>query len=240
MSSTPLPCEPSRQSPEAEAIASAAPFNELPTPIIEALAEASDLRRYAAGETIFAMGQYDGSEFLVVQAGRIKVSHADPNSGAMLFEDVPAGEIFGLATAASGGDAARLAGLSLTAERDSLVVAVDAAALRELARERPTFARCLMLHFARRLSGDPRAAAEESSPERRIYATLSGLIERDAVSGEWRIRKMPKHRELADRADVDETAAANAVARLIQSGIARRDYPGLVIDDIDELNRLAR
>ena len=34
--------------------------------------------------------------------------------------------------------------------------------------------------------------------------------------------------------------AASAVAKLIQSGVARRDYPGLIIDDMAQLNRLAR
>ena len=50
---------------------------------------------------------------------------------------------------------------------------------------------------------------------------------------------MPKHRELAERAGVEEAEAASAVAALIQDGVARRDYPALVINDIRRLSDLA-
>ncbi|MFZ5618417.1 MAG: Crp/Fnr family transcriptional regulator [Pseudomonadota bacterium] len=228
------------RSPEAEAISSTQPFHDISGEAVAALAEAASVKSYAAGATVFAMGQYDGSEFLIVRSGRLKVSHADAKTGAMLFENVQAGEMFGLAIAAAGGDAARLAGVSLSAERDSEIVAVDAEVLRDLAGTRPSLARNLMLYFARQLSGEARPAAEESSPERRVYAALAAYVERDAVNADWRIPRMPKHRELADRADVEETHAASAVAKLIQSGVARRNYPGLIIDDIAQLNRLAR
>lgn len=223
----------------AAAVAAAAPFRELPAQVIDALAEAASFRRYAAGETIFAMGQFDGSEFLLVHSGRIKASRADERTGAMIFEDVPSGELYGLAIAATGDDARQSAGVSLTAERDSEIVAIDAAAFREIAAQRPSLTRSLMLHFARALLGETRGE-EETSPERRVYSALVALIERNAVTAEWRIEKMPKHRELADRADVDEADAASAVAKLIQTGVARRNYPGLIIDDIAQLNRLAR
>jgi len=223
----------------ADAIASAAPFSDLQMQILDALAAAASRRRYAAGETVFAIGQYDGSEFLVVQSGRLKASHVDPSSGSMIFEETPQGAIYGLAPAVVGGEADGAQSVTIVAERDSEVVAVDAQALRELASQRPSLTRALMLHFAGRLAG-ARAGAEESSPEQRVYAALCAYVERDAVTAAWRIARMPKHRELADRADVDEAVAASSVAKLIQSGVARRDYPGLIIDDIAQLNRLAR
>lgn len=230
----------SNQTAEAEAIAATAPFDDLPEQVVAALAQAASLRRYAAGETIFAMGQFDGSEFLIVLSGRIKIAHADPKSGAMLFDETHQGEVYGLAGAIAGGDPARLAGISITAERDSVIVGVDAEEMREIAAQRPSLTRNLMIYFARSLAGETRASAEEASPERRIYAALSAYIERDAVNAEWRIPRMPKHKELADRADVDEADAANAVAKLIQSGVARRNYPGLIIDDMAQLNRLSK
>jgi len=239
MSADPALKTDSSPSPAADAIASAAPFSELPRQVISALADMSSARAYAAGETIFAMGQFDGSEFLIVQSGRIKASHADPKTGAMIFEEAAQGESFGLALAIAGGETRHSAGVTVTAEKDSEIVAVDSETLREMASQRPSLARALMLHFARRLLGETQPS-EDGSPERRVYAALSSYVERDAVSGEWRISRMPKHRELADRADVDEAAAANAVARLIQTGVARRNYPGLIIADISQLSRLAR
>ena len=84
------------------------------------------------------------------------------------------------------------------------------------------------------------APPQESSPERRIFAALLEYVERDAVNGDWRISRMPKHRELAEKAGVDEAATAGAIAQLIQDGVARRDYPGLVIEDMAQLSRLTR
>ena len=221
------------------AIAGASPFLDLPDQVIASLAEASSVRRYSAGETVFAIGQFDGSEFLVVGSGRLQVAYTDQKSGSMLIEHFQAGDVFGLAYAILGDDMRAPAGVSLTAERDCEVVAVDAAALRLIVSQRPSLTRNMMLYFARKVLGDERVS-EENSPERRVFAALSALAERDAATSEWRIARMPKHRELADRANVGEADAANAVAKLIQSGVARRNYPGLIIDDMTQLGRMAR
>jgi CRP-like cAMP-binding protein len=239
MLANPLPESVDADTHAAAAISVAAPFRDLPEQALALLAEACSVRRYSAGETVFAMGQFDGSEFLIVRSGKLKAAHADQKTGAMLIEHVHEGEVFGLAFAALGDEQRSTAGVSLTAECDCEVVAIDSATLRLIASQRPSLTRNLMLYFARKLLGEDRTS-QESSPERRVFAALATLIERDAVTAEWRIARMPKHRELADRADVDEAEAASAVAKLIQSGVARRNYPGLIIDDMAQLNRLAR
>lgn len=239
MLANPTAIDASAENSLADAIGACEPFRELQTPILEAMSHAASGRRYAAGETVFAMGQYDGSEFILVKEGRIKASHVDPKTGSMIFEEIGAGETFGLARAIAGGEAASDHGVSVAAERESEIIAIDAEVFRDLAAQRPTLTRALMTHLAKCALGGGRAA-EESSPDRRVYAALAAFIERDAVTAQWRIARMPKHRELADRANVEEADAAGAVARLIQSGVARRDYPGLIIDDMVQLNRLAR
>jgi len=223
----------------AETIAQAAPFRDLPDQVIDSLAQAASVRSYSAGETVFAMGQFDGSEFLIVRSGKLQAAHADRKTGSMLIEHVLAGDVFGLAYAVIGEEMRAPAGVSLAAECECEIVAIDAAALRLIVAQRPTLTRNMMLYFARKALGDERMS-EEGSPERRVFAVLSAIAERDAVTSEWRISRMPKHRELADQASVEETEAANAVARLIQTGIARRNYPGLIIDDMAQLGRLAR
>lgn len=234
-----LPAIEAEEMSAADAIKAAAPFKDLPQPVVASLVEASNIRRYLAGETVYSMGQFDGSEFLIVLSGGLKVANADAKTGSMLFEHVPAGEIFGLALAVLGESQKTPTGVSLTAERDCVIVAVDSEALRQVATQRPSLTRTLMLYFARKLLGDQRSL-DEGSPERRVYSVLTTLIERDAITAEWKIGRMPKHRELADRAGVEETDAANAVAKLIQSGVARRNYPGLVIADMTQLNRLSK
>jgi CRP-like cAMP-binding protein len=169
----------------------------------------------------------------------VRATYADPSSGAMLFEDAGPGEVFGLAIAISGSEGSRAASMSLAAERSTEILAVDSESLRLLVQETPALAKNLMSYFARKLSGVS-SQQEDASPERRVYAALLSFVQRDAVAAEWRIPKMPKHKELAQSADVDEAEAAAAVAKLIQSGVARRDYPGVVIEDMASLNRLAR
>lgn len=239
MQTNSLPIIDNDADPLLAAIESASPFHDLPPAVLAALAESASLRRYNPGETIYAMGQFDGSEFLIVKTGAFKAARADTASGAMLFEYIKGGEAYGLAHAVLEDDQRNALLVTLTAESACEIVSIDAEALRHVAAQRPSLTRNLMLYFARKVSGDA-APADETSPERRVYATLSMLVEREHETGEWRIERMPKHRELAEKAGVDETEAANAVAKLIQSGVARRIYPGLVIDDIAQLSRLAR
>lgn len=223
----------------AEALRKAAPFADLSDDVLAAIAEASSQRRYAAGETLYAMGQFDGSEFLVVFSGKLKAAYSDAGAGAMLFENVRAGEMFGLAEATLGEELKSASDVTISAQSDCEIAAIDAEMFRQVILQRRTLTRALMLHFARKSLGQVRSS-EESSPERRVFAALATLVERDAVTAEWKISRMPKHRDLADKAGVEEAEAASAVAKLIQNGVARRNYPGLIIDDITVLTRLSR
>ena len=221
-------------------IAAVSPFSDLPAAVSDAIAEVSQIRTYASGETIYALGQYDGSEIFIVSEGAIKATLADPETGAMMINVINSGEIFGLAAAIAGDEDIETDKLTLTADGDATVVAVEVEAFTVIVAQRPSLTRNLMHHFARALSGSRfQGVSQESSPERSIYAALMEYVERDAVTAGWRITKMPKHRELAEKVDADESLVASAVAQLIQDGVAQRDYPGLIISDIGQLNRLA-
>jgi len=217
----------------------AALFADLPESVLTAIAEISGRRFYRQGEPVFALGQFDGAEFFFVATGRLKASIADA-AGAMLFEDVCAGQFFALAEAVAALENSRAHKATLTAEEDSEVLSVDAAAFLEIVAQRPSLTRKLMQHFAQALAtGVIQGAPSETTPERRVFAVLMRYIERDAANGDWRIPKMPKHRELAEASGVDEPSAAAAIALLIQEGVAKRDYPGLVIADMNRFGKLA-
>jgi CRP-like cAMP-binding protein len=239
MSATPLAVA-SEETDFSERLAASPLFEDLPRPVLKAICETAERRRYAAGETVYSPGQYEGGEFLLVSEGRLKATFADSGASAMLIEEIGPGNFFCLAVEMSGDSDQPTEGLTLAVETDSEIIAFNTEAFRAVASRRPLLMRNLMLHFAReiRRAGSQPAAAELSA-ERRVFAALLGYVERDAVSGEWRVARMPKHRELGEKAGADEAATANAIARLIQDGIARREYPGLVIDDISGLNRLA-
>lgn len=239
MSATPLTvaCE---ENAVLDLVSVAAPFKDLPRPVLAAICETAEVRRYSAGETAYSTGQFDGGEFLLVSRGRLQAAFADPDSSALLIEEIGAGGLFFLAETVAGGNHPRAERVTLTAEKDSEVVAFDAEAFRGVIARRPLLTRNLMLYFAQALvRARTEPAPSELSAERRVFAALLEYVERDAVSGDWRVTRMPKHRELGEKAGADEATTANAIARLIQAGIARREYPGLVIDDIGGLNRLA-
>lgn len=219
-------------------LAKAALFADLAPAVIDAIASNARVRRFSAGETVFSLGQFDGSDLIYVASGALKSSLADPRSGSMVVEAIGPGAFFALALAALPADGCRFSEATITAETETEAVFIDAEAMRELVAQRPLLARALLMHFAKASAGA--GPAEESAPERRVFAAIASLVRRDAVTAAWRIERMPKHRDLADLANVAESDAASAVARLISIGVARRDYPGLVIDDMAQLNRLSR
>jgi CRP/FNR family transcriptional regulator, cyclic AMP receptor protein len=215
-------------------------FRDLSAKILSAIRESVDVRRYDAGQTVYALGQFDGSEFLVVLSGRMKVSIIEPETGAMLIEEIGEGAIFAMELAF--GSAARDAfqQVSVTADNDVVVIAIEAEPFFSLASQRPSLMRNIAAYFAGELATRRfRNMAAEAAPEQRVLTVLLQYVERDAISGHWRVPLMPKHRALAEEAGVEEAASAAAVAMLIQEGIARRDYPGLIIEDISRLNEFA-
>lgn len=233
------PLEPQGGSADAlTALAAAALFADLPEPVLKAIAATAVERRLRAGETLFTLGQYDGQEFYYVVSGRLKIARAS-SKGAMLIDRASAGEFFGLAAAVCGAPDDAAASATITAEEDAFVLCVESAPFRAVVAQRPSLTKTLMLHFAGALVAAPNWREEDAAPERRIFAALMKHVERDAVSGEWRVVRMPKHKELAEKAGTEEADVAAAVARLIQEGAARRDYPGLVIVDMQSLTRLA-
>lgn len=220
-------------------LAGCALFESLPAAIPDAIAEISVIRRFGRGETVFSPGQFDGSDLLFLASGALKVSRADLSNGSMVVETMTQGSFFALELGVLTPDASLFASVTISAEAASELVFIYAEAFRGLVAQRPLLARALLLHFATASIGGG-ASATETAPDRRVFAAIASLVRRDAVEATWRISKMPKHRDLAELANVAEREAANAVARLISSGVARRDYPGLVIDDLAQLNRLAR
>lgn len=223
-----------------DTLAGVPPFQDLPEAVLKLLCVHSERRTYVAGQTVFSLGQYDGAEFLVVLSGALRMSLTDAETGAMMIEDIGESGVFGLEIALAEPDPSLFQHIAVTAEKDCDVIVIDAAEFKTLAASRPSLMRNVAVYLGNALvTHRYRAASAHSAPEQRIYAALLECVTRDAVSGRWRIERMPKHRELADRAGVDEAAAAAAVAVLIQEGVAQRDYPGLVVNDMARLNQLA-
>lgn len=215
-------------------------FQDVAHAAVKAAAECSELRRYASGQTVYSMGQYDGSEFFVVLSGRMRVSLADIETGSMIIEEFSAGQVFALELVFGGVEQDIVQKISITAEDNLALAAIDIEVFKGIAASRPTLMRNIAAHLANDLAARRfKNTTLETAPEQRVFAALLKFVERDRESGEWRVPRMPKHRELADEAGVEEAVTASAVAMLIQEGVARRDYPGLLINDMGRLNQLA-
>lgn len=239
MSATPITL-PAPNDDFADALAKTPLFEGLSAAIVKSICKCADYRRYELGQTVLSQGQYDGGEFFVLLAGRMRISNVNAKTGAMLIEEFGPDDVFGLEFALSGDPDETLQRFSATAEDNLAVVAIEAVAFRTLAAQRPSLMRNVAVYLAKSLSAHRfRSMIAEAAPEQRIFAALLRFVERDGVSGAWRVPRMPKHRELADAAGVEESAAACAVAALIQEGVARRDYPGLIVADMDRLTKLA-
>ncbi|MEL6372064.1 MAG: Crp/Fnr family transcriptional regulator [Pseudomonadota bacterium] len=239
MTATHALAEPTNSVTKAD-IAIAAPFSELQAPVLEAVAEIADRRAYEKGETIFSLGQFDGSEFYIIEDGTLSVSRLDEETGAMLFDQYRKGDVFALPFAVAEIEDSEFERLTLLADRRLTVIGVDADAFRHLVGQRPSLTKALMAHFAKTLAtSQGQRIEQDASPERRVFARLLEIVQRDPVDGLWKIERMPKHRELADAAEVGETVAAQSIAQIIQDGLARREYPGLIISNMDGLQRLA-
>jgi len=215
-------------------------FSDLPSAVMDVICANCDHRQYDAGHTVYAAGNFDASEFFVVISGRARISRIAPKTGAVVIEDIEAGSVFGLELAVLEFEGEAVQTVSVTAEEDLSLIVFDAEAFRVLASQRPSLMRNVAMFFAQELSDTRlKMTFSEPAPHQRVYTALLNFVKRDMTTGQWRIQQMPKHRQLADQAGVEEAVTADAVATLIQDGIAERDYPGMVINDISRLNELA-
>lgn len=219
----------------------AEPFSSIPLKVLKVISETAAYRNCNTEETVLANSQYDGSSVFVVSSGSLKSACLNEETGEMQLFDIPTGSSYGLSMAISDLGKSNCNQLTLTAgESGATLIVIEADRFREIILQRPTLSRVLMQHFADMLVRQEMSTPVSSdNSSKRIYSELLKLLERDVVADNWRIEKMPKHREVAQLAGVEEAEAASAIAIIIQEGVARRDYPGLIIDDIGRLNHLA-
>lgn len=216
-------------------------FSGLPNAVMATLEDATDIRSCIVGQTIYALGQFDGAELFIVLSGRVRVSVLDAQTGAMFIEELQTNDFFGIEAALRDDAGDFASGISVTAEEDTRLAVIDAAIFRQLAGQRPSLMRNIAMHFATEIATlRYKATNAEAAPEQRVYAALIEITKREGINGQWRIEHMPKHREIAEKTGVEETDVANSVAILIQENIAERDYPGLIINDMARFNALAK
>ena len=212
------------------------------------LAAECDWRTVARDEIVISTaqsGEPDGVMFVV--DGAVRLARAAGPAGRIAYKDIGAGgqfgemSVFGLAEA----------DLTVIARDDSRIATLRLDRFAELLAREESVSRALLCQYARLLRGQESAgsssaldseAALDGTGAQRLYMELLALAEPHAgKDGDeiLLIARLPRHRVLADRISTTEEAVARAIAGLVRSGVAERDYPGLVIKDEAALRGLA-
>jgi CRP-like cAMP-binding protein len=214
----------------AEGLSALPELGELPPASLDRLARLCEEEAFAAGDTVFTMGQNDGSLVYVLIEGRVRMTRADSERGDVSVEELAGPHALGLSSFAL--DDASMNGAALHALTEARFLTIESGDLRALLQD--DGAACFA--FLRILAGAGRRKPS-ADPKARIYRHLLSLVRRG--EGGLGIPEMPRHAALAEIAGVTEVEAATAVADLISRGIAKRSYPGLAIADGDALHRAA-
>lgn len=203
----------------------------------ESLVPMCTIRRYAAGDVVVPAGAGPNGEVAFVLSGGVRVGAALGDHGRIEFEDLGPGDHYGALSALD----ARVPLGSVIARQDSVLAILPAAEfVRTLSQNGKVALALLRETTARLLAASARSDAQgDGNHIQRVFGELLRLAEPSpAGDGSWIVNPMPKHRELADRADTSEESAASAIAHLIRVGLARRRFPALEIVDRAQMRAL--
>lgn len=212
------------------------------------LAAECDWRTVARDEIVVNTTQGDelGGVMFVV-SGALRLARAAGPAGRVAYKDVLAGGQFGEMSVLGIAEN----DLTVIAREDGLVATLSTTRFAELLAREESVSRALLCQYARLLRGQeamsPSPAMFDEMPmdgtgAQRLYAELLALAEPHVGENGAEmllIARLPRHRVLADRISTTEEAVARAIAELVRTGVAERDYPGLVIKDEAVLRGLA-
>lgn len=181
-------------------------------------------------------GDLDGVVFVV--EGSVRLARSMGSAGRIAYTDVNVGGQFGEMAAFGVTET----GLTAVAREKGLIATLSETRFLELISREESVSRALLCQYARLLrakeTGAPLPGAADGVSEgtgaQRVYKELLALAEpqRDEAGGEnLRIDRLPRHRALAARVDTTEEVVARAIAELVRAGVAKRDYPGLIVAD---------
>jgi CRP-like cAMP-binding protein len=205
--------------------------------LLDALVPHSDLRSYLQDDTIAAPGQLDGDQIVCIRSGELRLMRVASSFGDIDVHRLDEGGVLGLAELLAEDDGAGLRSASLVAVTDAELVFIDAAFLASKLVAEPAFARLVLRWAGAELLRQAQPQIDEIGPERRVYRSLYQRLMREGETAY--IANLPRHAALAEEAGCSDREAAAAIGLLIERRIARRDYPRLVIEDLEQFRALA-
>ena len=220
-------------------------LSDLPRKELALLATECEWREMAREEIVVSSsmgGALDGVAFVV--SGGVRLARPNGFTGQVDYLDIAAGGQFGEMAVFGLPDSE----LTVIAKEDGLLAILPQQRFSELLAREESVSRALLVQYAHRLRSGRELGLEKSSlpcdlsGEQRVYGELISLAEPRAGHhggpGGLFVARLPRHRELASRLSTTEEVVARAIAELVRSGVAVREYPGLFIRDEQRLRHL--
>jgi len=220
-------------------------LSDLPRKELALLASECEWRDMAREEIVISTssgGTLDGVVFVV--SGAVRLAQPNGLTGQVDYMDVGAGGQFGEMAVFGIPDTE----LTVIAKESGVLAILPQSRFAELLTREESVSRALLVQYAHRLRSVRDAGQEEAAPsrelsgEQRVYGELISLAEprvgREDEAGGLFVARLPRHRELANRLSTTEEVVARAIAELVRSGVAVREYPGLLIRDEQALRHL--
>jgi CRP-like cAMP-binding protein len=212
-------------------------FEGLPTKEIQALAQQSRSRRYAAKESILTQDDATRDVFFII-GGRVRVSAFSASGREVSYRDLSAGRMFGELAAIDG----QTRSATVIALEDTSVVQLSASAFCTVLERHPQVANAMLC----RLTGLVRALSDRVfefgtlDVRHRIHAELLRLARDEGIRKDGRvmIARSPKHSELASRVSTHREAITREMRALARAKIIERAGGALIIRDIERLASL--
>jgi CRP/FNR family transcriptional regulator, cyclic AMP receptor protein len=211
-------------------------FRGLPSDALERIKRLCSCRRYEPRESIIDhLDTSDDVFFLLTGNARVTIRSADGK--AVSFRELGPSGMFGEYAAIDG----RPRSANVEARTSCLVVAMPAAAFRELLETEPKVAKILLEHFVREIRELTTRVYEFSTlaVRYRIQAEVLRLARLSTPEGKIaRIVPAPTHAEIASRTSTHREAVTRELNRLAKMGILEQLNREFWITDVDRLAAL--
>jgi CRP/FNR family cyclic AMP-dependent transcriptional regulator len=218
------------------ALSKIAPFTELDTESLKAVAMSCRFERYEAKRQIIAYQDETADVFFIV-SGIVRVVIHSHSGKEISYRDLEAGEMFGELAAIDGEQRSA----SVVAVEETLLVAMPETAFRVAIRNHPSVADAVLQRLARlvRLYSQRLYEMRTLDVQSRIRAELVRLAE-DSVGEDNTavISPLPTSADIAARVNTRREAVSRELASLSRRGLIERHQKSLTICDFAGLNQL--
>lgn len=205
----------------------------LADPELAEIAQAVRWHHWRRGRTIVRHSDA-GRDLILIASGRVRVTLLSPGGRELRLRELGAGELFGEIAAIDGGPRSA----SVVALEDSVLGHLAPQDFLQLLQRHWPVCEALLLRLAgavRELTGRCYELGALSVPQR-----LAAELLRRAEAGGPRLDPAPHHPDLAACIGSSREQVSRTLARLVRSGLLRRDGTALCLSDPRRLHRLAQ